>query len=153
MTMTDYLDHIVAKLPFGEPFRFVDGLTELDSERVRGFFTFRPDLAFYRGHFREYPVTPGVLLTECCAQIGLVCLGMHLLGSDIREGEGGYSMALAESSMEFLRPVYPGERVEVTGEKIFFRFGKLKVRVSLAGEGGQLACRGVLSGILKQGRP
>jgi 3-hydroxyacyl-[acyl-carrier-protein] dehydratase len=153
MTMTDYLNTVVEKLPFGEPFLFVDGLTHLDEDSVRGFFTFQADLAFYRGHFRGHPVTPGVLLTECCAQIGLVCLGIHLLGRQHQQREGGYVLALAESSMEFLHPVYPGERVEVTGEKVFFRFGKLKVKVSLTRADGQMACRGELAGMLKPEEP
>ena len=31
-----------------------------------------------RGHFKDYPVTPGVILTEVMAQI-VVCLGIYLL--------------------------------------------------------------------------
>lgn len=153
MTMSDYLNQIVEKLPFAEPFLFVDGLTHLDEDCVRGFFTFRSDLDFYRGHFRDHPVTPGVLLTECCAQIGLVCLGIHLLGPQHQDRDGGYVLALAESSMEFLHPVYPGERVEVIGEKVYFRFGKLKVKVSLKSADGHMACRGELAGILKPQEP
>jgi 3-hydroxyacyl-[acyl-carrier-protein] dehydratase len=31
---------------------------------------FDPNLDFYKGHFKDDPVTPGVILTEVMAQIG-----------------------------------------------------------------------------------
>ena len=140
---------ILDRLPYGPPFRFVDGLTHLTPEVIEGFYTFQADSDFYRGHFKNTPVTPGVLLTECCAQIGLVCLGIYLsleMGEGILEGSG---VAMTESEMEFLKPVYPGERVQVRGEKVYFRFHKLKARVRLYKANGELACRGQIAGIFK----
>ena len=40
-------------------------------------------LFFYKGHFKENPITPGVLLIETMAQIGVVCLGIYLLKNEI----------------------------------------------------------------------
>ncbi len=147
-----HLENILEQLPYAPPFLFVDGLTRLDAERAEGYYTFRPDSAFYRGHFKGNPVTPGVLLTECCAQIGLACLGLYLLGeaSGSRPGPGG--IALGSAEMEFLLPVFPGERVRVVGEPVYFRFGKLKARVQLYNESGQLACKGFLSGMVKRNK-
>ncbi|MGB5191078.1 3-hydroxyacyl-ACP dehydratase FabZ family protein [Robiginitalea sp.] len=140
---------ILDRLPYGPAFRFVDGLTRLTSEAVEGFYTFQAESDFYKGHFKDVPVTPGVLLTECCAQIGLVCLGIYL-SRTMEEGapEGG-AVALTESQMEFLKPVYPGERVQVRGEKVYFRFNKLKAKVRLYNANGELACRGQIAGIFK----
>ena len=141
--------HIIDNLPYAPPFLFVDGLTALDSNYVEGYYRFRADSAFYLGHFKEAPVTPGVLLTECCAQIGLVCLGMYLI--EKRESRARVAgLALAESQMEFLEPVYPGEMVRVTGQRVYFRFGKLKCTVHLYNESGALACRGTISGMFKK---
>jgi 3-hydroxyacyl-[acyl-carrier-protein] dehydratase len=56
---------------------------------------------------------------------------------------------MTESEMEFLKPVYPGERVRVRGEKIYFRFQKLKAKVFLYTANGELACRGQIAGIIK----
>lgn len=136
---------IIQKLPYSEPFLFVDELHELNQDGVRGSFTFRKELDFYRGHFKDTPVTPGVILTECCAQIGLVCYALFLMGDKQTE----QSMALSSSAMEFYRPVYPGEQVEVISKKIFFRFGKLKCEVKMYNAQQVLVCKGQISGMLK----
>lgn len=142
-------EEILSKLPFAEPFLYVDGLTALDMDKIEGFYTFNPESDFYRGHFIGNPVTPGVLLTECCAQIGLVCLGIYLNGETTERSGKDCKIALVESDMHFILPVYPGERVTVTGTKIYFRFGKLKVGVSLYNAEGKLACKGVMAGMIK----
>ncbi|MEJ2585434.1 MAG: hydroxymyristoyl-ACP dehydratase [Robiginitalea sp.] len=141
--------HIIERLPYAPPFLFVDGITRLDSERVEGHYHFRADSPFYEGHFKGAPVTPGVLLTECCAQIGLVCMGIHLQEGDLASGEIA-GIALSEAQMEFLQPVYPGETVRVKGQRIYYRFGKLKSAVRLYNEAGVLACRGTLAGMIKR---
>lgn len=137
---------IISQLPYSKPFLFVDVLNQVNAEGVEGTYTFSKELDFYQGHFKGNPVTPGVILTECCAQIGLVCLGIHLLaGADLSQMQIGFS----SSEMEFLLPVHPGETVTVRSEKVYFRFNKLKCAVRLYNEAGALACKGVLSGMFK----
>ncbi len=136
---------ILAKLPYSEPFLFVDELLEVNDNGVHGVFTFKEDLDFYSGHFTGFPVTPGVILTECCAQIGLVCLGIYLLADTADKG----SMALSSSEMDFYEAVYPGDRVEVSSEKIYFRFGKLKCRVTMRNAANKVICKGIISGMFK----
>ena len=139
-------NHIIEKLPYSEPFLFVDQLDYLDENGVEGTFTFNENLDFYRGHFIGNPVTPGVILTECCAQIGLVCLGLYMLGEskDLNSNFGLFS-----SEMEFYLPVYPGETVTVSSKKIYFRFHKLKCEVKMFNHQGKMVCKGTLSGMIK----
>jgi len=139
------LDNIIAQLPYSEPFLFVDELLHADENGVTGTYTFRENLDFYRGHFKNNPVTPGVILTETMAQIGMVCLGIFLLGNDLGENT---VIAFTSADMEFLKPVYPNEKVTVTSEKLFFRFGKLKCNAIMKNEAGQEVCRGVLAGMI-----
>ena len=136
---------IIEMLPYGESFRFVDEIIDLSEDGIQAIYTFKPELEFYRSHFKDQPVTPGVILTECCAQIGLACLGIHLLNYDVEEG----MMALTAAEMDFYQPVFPGEQVRVMAEKEYFRFGKLKVNVKMHNEKGKLVCKGSLSGMLK----
>ena len=70
---------IISKLPYSKPFLFVDELLHVDQNGVEGNYTFNENLDFYKGHFNNNPVTPGVMLTEVMAQIGVVCLGIYLL--------------------------------------------------------------------------
>ena len=139
------LNDIIKQLPYSEPFLFVDELLHADENGVTGTYTFKENLDFYKGHFKENPVTPGVILTETMAQIGMVCLGIFLLGNELGENT---VIAFTSADMEFLKPVYPNEKVTVTSEKLFFRFGKLKCNAVMKNEAGQEVCRGVLAGMI-----
>lgn len=136
---------IINKLPYTEPFLFVDELLEVNDGGVIGTYTFQPTLSFYQGHFKDNPVTPGVMLTECCAQIGLVSLGIYLLHNT----EDNPEIAFSSSEMEFYLPVYPGEKVKVESEKIYFRFQKLKCKVKMYNTNDALVCKGILAGMIK----
>ncbi len=136
---------IISKLPYSEPFLFVDELISIDENGAEGTFTFDENLEFYKGHFKEKPVTPGVILTEVMAQIGLVCLGIYLLNNEFSKNT---SIALTSTNIDFLKPVFPNEKVTVISEKIYFRFGKLKCKVIMKNENEEVVCRGEIAGII-----
>lgn len=138
---------ILSKLPYSKPFLFVDKILEVDENSITGEFTFSPDLDFYKGHFEGNPVTPGVILTECMAQIGVVCLGIYLLITENSDKEK-QKLALTSSEIEYLKPVYPGEKVRVFSEKIYFRFNKLKCKVKMIDAEDNLVCEGVIAGMI-----
>ena len=137
---------ILDELPYAEPFLFVDEIIGLDDNSISGTYRFKPDAAFYDGHFKDNPVTPGVLLTECCAQIGLVCLGIYLLKENKQRKD--LKIGMSSSEMEFLVPVFPGERVRVVSELTYFRFQKLKCSVKMYNEDDRLVCKGTLAGMM-----
>jgi 3-hydroxyacyl-[acyl-carrier-protein] dehydratase len=134
---------IISKLPYSTPFLFVDELLEINENGVEGTYTFDENLDFYKGHFKENPVTPGVILTEVMAQIGLVCLGIYLVNT-LNENS---AIALTSTEIEFLKPVFPNEKVTVISEKIYFRFGKLKCKVKMINESAEEVCSGVIAGV------
>lgn len=138
---------ILLKLPYRKPFLFVDELLHVDENGVTGTYFFNKNLDFYKGHFKDNPVTPGVILTETMAQIGLVCLGVFLLNKDLNKNN---IVTLTSTEIEFLKPVLPNEKVTVVSEKIYFRFGKLKCRVVMKNEVGQHVCTGIISGMIVQ---
>ena len=136
---------IISKLPYSKPFLFVDELLRVDENGVEGTYTFDENLDFYKGHFKDNPITPGVILTEVMAQIGLVCLGINLLNDTFNENT---SIALTSTAIDFLKPVFPNEKVTVVSEKIYFRFGKLKCKVVMKNEKGEMVCSGTIAGIM-----
>lgn len=145
------LHEIIDNLPYSQPFLFVDELIQVDENSAEGTYVFKETSSFYDGHFKDLPVTPGVILTECCAQIGLVCLGIYLLQKEIGKGQGKkLEIAMSSSEIEFYLPVFPDEKVKVVSEKVYFRFGKLKCKVKLFNADGELVCKGVLAGMFKQ---
>ena len=136
-------EEIIAKLPYSKPFLFVDEILAINENGVEGTFTFDSKLDFYKGHFKNNPVTPGVILTETMAQIGLVCLGIYL-----NEGKEIQNIGFTSSEVEFLKPVYPNEKVTVISEKIYYRFGKLKCKVKMLNEKKEEVCSGTLAGMI-----
>ncbi|MDN3618263.1 hydroxymyristoyl-ACP dehydratase [Polaribacter undariae] len=140
---------IIKNLPYTKPFLFVDELTEISENGVVGNCTFNEKAFFYEGHFKGNPITPGVILTETMAQIGVVCLGIYLLKDEILSEEKKLQIALTSNQVDFYLPVLPNEKVTVISEKEFFRFNKLKCKVKMVNEKNELVCRGTISGMIK----
>jgi 3-hydroxyacyl-[acyl-carrier-protein] dehydratase len=139
---------IIDLLPYQAPFLFVEELTLVSKNGIEGYYTFKEDEYFYRGHFKDSPITPGVILIEVMAQIGVVCLGVLLLKEQVSKTEKP-QIALTSNQVDFFLPVQPKERVRVVSEKIYFRFNKLKCKVHLFNDKNELVCRGTISGMIK----
>lgn len=139
-------EEVLAHLPYSSPFLFVDELLEINEQKVSGSYTFDPSMDFYKGHFKDHPVTPGVILTETMAQIGLVSLGIYLSGTT-ENGLPGHVM-LTSTAIDFLKPVFPGEKVVVHAEKIYFRFKKLNCNVQMINQAGETVCKGTIAGMV-----
>ena len=126
---------LISRLPYGPGFLFVDGIQKLNSEEIIGYFSFKSDWPVFSAHFPDHPVVPGVLLTECAAQIALATHGLYLTRSESRDTREEH-FVLTEVHMDYLKPVYPSEIVYVKGNPIYFRFNKLKTKVELRSEEG-----------------
>jgi len=138
---------IIKNLPYKQPFLFVDELTEISENGFSGNYTFKENAFFYEGHFIGNPITPGVILTEVMAQIGVVCLGIYLLKEEI-SSEKKPQIALTSNRIDFFLPVLPNEKVTVISEKEYFRFNKLKCKVKMMNSKKELVCRGTISGMI-----
>jgi 3-hydroxyacyl-[acyl-carrier-protein] dehydratase len=138
---------ITSLLPYQQPFLFVDEITAISENGVSGNYTFKENEYFYEGHFKENPITPGVILTETMAQIGLVCLGIYLLKDKISSIKKP-QIALTSNQIDFFLPVFPKEKVTVVSEKTYFRFNKLKCTVKMLNAKNELVCRGVIAGMI-----
>ena len=144
--MDSQLRQIRMLMPYTTPFLFVDEFEEVTEEGAKGHYTYKKDEYFYNGHFPENPITPGAIMIETMAQIGLVGLGIFLTGVDTEEAKSDFVFTSADVS--FLKKVLPGDKVSVHSEKIYFRFGKLKCKVWMRNEAGEDVCRGDLSGMI-----
>jgi len=120
---------------------------------VTGDYTLRRDAFFFEDHFVNNPVTPGVIITEIMAQIGLVVLGIHLIRCEHRNeeiviDERSFPL-LTATDVSFFKMVFPGEKVIVTSQKQYFRFGKLKCLVEMRNGAAELIAKGIFSGVIK----
>jgi 3-hydroxyacyl-[acyl-carrier-protein] dehydratase len=144
---------ILELLPYKSSFRFVDEIILLDENGVTGNYTLRKNSFFYQDHFPGNPVTPGVIVIEIMAQIGLVVLGIFLAlhpqqKISVNKGETIFPL-FTSTEVAFFKMVLPGEKVTVISKKQYFRFNKLKCYIEMMNEAGELVARGVFSGMIK----
>jgi len=136
-------------LPQQEPFRFVDEIQEVSGDHISAHYTFPPDASYYEGHFPGNPITPGVLLLECLAQVGVVALGIYLVALEGGRGAVEGRLALfADAHVDFSGVVKPGQRVNVSARKLFLRRGKLRSEAEMHLDDGSLVCSGTISGMV-----
>lgn len=134
---------IIKLIPYSKPFLFVDEIIKFESGYIKGHYTFPKNAEFYKGHFVNRPVTPGVLLTECAAQIGLVCYSVLKFNENNKSTE----FAMTSTEIDFLKPHFPGEIVYVEAEEIYYRFQKLKMKVCLTNSKDEILARGKIAGM------
>lgn len=139
---------LISQLPYQDPFLFVDTIEDASEDFIKGSYTFKASSWFYKGHFKDHPITPGVILTECAAQIGLASLGLFILSQDKNSDIGKIRLAMTSTNIEFLKPVLPDEKVIIEAEKIYFRFNKLKSSVKMFNINGGLILRGDIAGVI-----
>ncbi|MCK4243992.1 MAG: bifunctional UDP-3-O-[3-hydroxymyristoyl] N-acetylglucosamine deacetylase/3-hydroxyacyl-ACP dehydratase [Candidatus Omnitrophica bacterium] len=110
---------ILSILPHRPPFLFVDKIIELEEDkRAVGIKEINPDEFYFKGHFPEHPVMPGVLIIEAMAQVA----GVLMLKKTENRGKLAYFMAI--NNVKFRKAVMPGDTLRMEVEVI-----KLKKRV------------------------
>jgi len=141
-------ERVLELLPQQEPFRFVDEITSLDENSISARYRFRSESEFYRGHFPGNPVTPGVILLESVAQVGVVALGIYLLALERGEEEVRKRVALfSDAEVDFTGMVRPGDEVYIDAERVFYRWGKLRSEAEMRLADGTVVCSATISGM------
>ncbi len=62
------LKDVQSVLPHREPFLMIDRVVEMTDRRIVAVRTFKAEEPFFKGHFPQRPIVPGVLLIEGLAQ-------------------------------------------------------------------------------------
>ena len=101
-------------IPHREPFLFIDELIGIEKlKKATGVKIFTQNDDFFRGHFPNRPLVPGVLLVEAAAQLAGV-LASHRTGAKNSAG----MLVLSES--KFKRSIEPPADIEliVAGDRV-----------------------------------
>ncbi|CDR65006.1 TPA: 3-hydroxyacyl-ACP dehydratase FabZ [Staphylococcus argenteus] len=132
-TIFDY-NQIKQIIPHRQPFLLIDKVVEYEEgRRCVAIKQVSGNEPFFQGHFPDYAVMPGVLITEALAQTGAVAI----LNSE--ENKGKIALFAGIDKCRFKRQVVPGDTLtlEVEITKIKGPIGKGSAKAAVD---GQLAC-------------
>jgi 3-hydroxyacyl-[acyl-carrier-protein] dehydratase len=99
-------------IPYDEPFLFVDGVKEIGENTISGFYQTSKDDYYFKGHFVDFKIMPGVLVIEALAQLSTIFLRKkmgevhkkyHFLAYDVR-------------GAQFYKPIFPGDKIILKDE-------------------------------------
>jgi len=93
-------------LPHRQPMLLVDKIMEMSKEHIIGVKNVTMNEDFFRGHFPENPVMPGVLLIEAMAQIGGV-----LALKTVPDPENYLTYFMKIDNVRFRQMVVPGDTI------------------------------------------
>lgn len=119
-------------IPHRHPFLLIDQIEDYEpGEFAVGYkcVTYRED--FFKGHFPEKPVMPGVLIIEALAQVGAVAI------LSIPENQGKIAFFGGISKCRFKGMVVPGDKLKLE-TKIIKRKGPLGVGEAVASVDGKV---------------
>lgn len=132
-TSTEKRAAIEARIPHRPPFLLLDEIVEEGEDWALFRWTVPADADWFRGHYPEHPLTPGVLLTEHCIQGGAALIARVL--AEREEEAPGVPVLTRIEDARYRRMVRPGETVESRVE-IVERVGPAyRMRAKLTVEG------------------
>ncbi|MFD2922962.1 3-hydroxyacyl-ACP dehydratase FabZ [Halobacillus naozhouensis] len=130
-------------IPHRYPFLLIDQVEEIEEgKRAVGYKNVTANEPFFQGHFPDYPVMPGVLITEALAQMGAVAMLKK------EENQGKLAFFTGIDKCRFKRQVKPGDRLKLEVEIVRLK-GPMGKGKALATVDGETACEAEIMFALK----
>lgn len=116
-------EQIMEIIPHRDPFLLIDEVLEMEvGVRIKARKYIKEEDFWFKGHFPDYPVTPGVLMIEMLAQAGAVCMLSK------PQYKGKIALFAGIDKAKFRKQVKPGDvldlEVEIIKEKLSIGTGK-----------------------------
>lgn len=105
------MDEILDSIPHREPFLFVDEVLERTDTLIRTRKKADPEAGFFKGHFPDYPIMPGVLICEGVFQSGAI-----LMSAKAGNANGKIPVITRISNVKFKHGVFPGDVMDIVVE-------------------------------------
>ena len=105
-------------IPHRDPFLFVDSVVEIaDSNKIVAKKTFTDKQGFFAGHFPNFPVVPGVIITESLAQSGAILVN-YLYKSEFESKGFSNAFLMSLNNCKFRKPVLPNQELTLEVELV-----------------------------------
>lgn len=139
---------LLAVMPYGTGFLFVDEFLEIGRTCIVARYRFRGDEFYYSGHFVDRPVTPGVILLEAMCQSGMVAPGLYLLAQDAGiAAVSRHRFMVTSCEVEWFEQVGPGDLVTMRSELVAWRQRRIRTKVTMTDESGSVIAQAAISGM------
>lgn len=93
-------------IPHRPPFLFVDEIVSETPDSLTAKRVWRADEDFYKGHYPNAPITPGVLLCESIFQTGALYMALKM-----PESTKGLPILARIENVRLRAPVFPGDTI------------------------------------------
>ena len=114
------------------PFQMIERVTELvPNEPAKGIKCVSVNEPYFMGHFPEAPIMPGVLLIESAAQLCSLVIAPDAAASD----ENKLYVLLKVKDFKFVRPVIPGDRLEISVKVTMVAAGAYEFSAVISADG------------------
>ncbi|WYJ08141.1 beta-hydroxyacyl-ACP dehydratase [Opitutia bacterium KCR 482] len=136
-------DEVKKYLPQREPFLFVDSVESYErGKSVECRLFLDPEYPFFKGHFPDNPIMPGVLMVEAMAQSSGIIVALDAAGG-AQPTEPARVFYLASNNVKFTNVVHAGETLAIRAElaKSFGALRQFSVEIS---SGRKVAASGTL---------
>jgi len=135
-------EQIKQLIPYDEPFLWADEVEKIENDTIIAYKQTSPEDPYFKGHFVDFPIMPGVLVVEGIAQTGTI-----LLREKINDQKDKHLLAYQVRSAFFYEIILPGDNIKykvrllgIHGDKIANFIGeayvgdskKCEVRFSVA---------------------
>ena len=127
-------------------FVLIDRINRLEPGRsAEGVKLITADEDYFRDHFPGYPIVPGVLVLESLAQ-----LGGRLVEASVRQTTGRRVLPVLAKldHAKFLRPVRPGDRLDLVTEVTAITADAARVTATARVDGRRVASADILYAML-----
>ena len=127
------LEQIKEIIPHRDPFLLIDEVIEMEpGQKVLARKHLKEDEFWFKGHFPQEPVQPGVLTIEMLAQAGAVCI------LSLPENKGKIAYFAGIDKAKFRQKIVPGDTIDLYVEIIKTR-GLIGVGKAVATVNGKKA--------------
>lgn len=95
-------------IPYSEPFLWVDQVEEISPQKIIAYKQTSEDEEYFKGHFVDFAIMPGVLVVEGIAQAGTILLRKKLG----EEHKKFHLLAYQVRSAFFYEPIFANDKIK-----------------------------------------